>query len=193
MKNCYNFTMKPSTLDKRRYTYDDYLKIPDDERYELIEGELLMTPSPVPYHQWISKNIEFELEKFVREKNLGKVFDAPCDVYLDEENVIQPDILFISKERLNIITDKNIRGAPDLVIEILSEATAYRDLVKKKRLYAKQGVKEYWIVDPGEKTVEIYSLKEGVFVITQSYTEKDVLKSPMLLGLEINLTKVFEF
>lgn len=193
MKNCYNFTMKPSTLDKRRYTYDDYLKIPDDERYELIEGELLMTPSPVPYHQWISKNIEFELEKFVREKNLGKVFDAPCDVYLDEENVIQPDILFISKERLNIITDKNIRGAPDLVIEILSEATAYRDLVKKKRLYAKHGVKEYWIVDPGEKTVEIYSLKEGVFVITQSYTEKDVLKSPMLLGLEINLTKVFEF
>lgn len=193
MKNCYNFTMKPSTLDKRKYTYDDYLKIPDDERYELIEGELIMTPSPVPYHQWISKNIEFELEKFVREKNLGKVFDAPCDVYLDEENVIQPDILFISKERLNIITDKNIRGAPDLVIEILSEATAYRDLVKKKRLYAKHGVKEYWIVDPGEKTVEIYSLKEGVFVITQSYTEKDVLKSPMLLGLEINLTKVFEF
>lgn len=193
MKNCYNFVMKPSTLDKRKYTYDDYLKIPDDKRYELIEGELIMTPSPVPYHQWISKNIEFELEKFVREKNLGKVFDAPCDVYLDEENVIQPDILFISKERLNIITDKNIRGAPDLVIEILSEATAYRDLVKKKRLYAKHGVKEYWIIDPEEKTVEIYSLKEGVFVITQSFTEKDVLKSPMLLGLEINLTKVFEF
>lgn len=193
MKNCYNFVMKPSTLDKRKYTYDDYLKIPDDKRYELIEGELIMTPSPVPYHQWISKNIEFELEKFVREKNLGKVFDAPCDVYLDEENVIQPDILFISKERLNIITDKNIRGAPDLVIEILSEATAYRDLVKKKRLYAKHGVKEYWIIDPEEKTVEIYSLKEGVFVVTQSFTEKDVLKSPMLLGLEINLTKVFEF
>ena len=78
---------------KKKLTYEDYLKTPDEERYELIEGELLMTPSPLIYHQWISKNIEYELERFVREKGAGKVFDAPCDVYLDEENVFQPDIL----------------------------------------------------------------------------------------------------
>ncbi|MEW6002723.1 MAG: Uma2 family endonuclease [Nitrospirota bacterium] len=185
--------MKTSTIEKRKYTFEDYLKTPEDKRYELIEGELIMTPSPVPYHQWISKNIGYELEKFVREKNLGKVFYAPCDVYLDNENVIQPDILFISKERLDIIGEKNIQAAPDLVIEILSETSAYRDLVKKKRLYAQFGVKEYWIVDPEEKTAEIYSLKDNTFILTKSFTEKDSLESPLLSAIEIKLAQVFEF
>ncbi|MBM4056588.1 MAG: Uma2 family endonuclease, partial [Planctomycetes bacterium] len=106
---------------KKKYTYKDYLTMSDDKRYELIGGELIMmTPSPVPYHQWISKNIEYEIERFVREKNLGRVFDAPCDVYLDDENVVQPDILFISRERTHIIGKNNIQSAPDLAIEILS-------------------------------------------------------------------------
>jgi len=178
---------------KRKFTYEDYLKTPEDQRYELIEGELIMTPSPVPYHQWLSKNIEFELEKFVREKELGKVFYAPCDIYLDNENVLQPDILFISKQRLNIIGEKNIQGAPDLVIEILSESTAYIDMVKKKKLYAQFGVKEYWILDPGEKTAETYTPKNALFVLTKRFTEKDVLESPLLPGLKIKLSHVFAF
>ena len=178
---------------KRKFTYEDYLKTPDDQRYELIEGELIITPSPVPYHQWLSKNIEFELEKFVREKELGKVFYAPCDVYLDNENVLQPDILFISKERLNIIGEKNIQGAPDLVIEILSESTAYQDMVKKKKLYAQFGVKEYWIIDPGEKTAETYSLKNDTFILMKRFSEKDVLESILLPGLKIKLVHVFAF
>ena len=152
-----------------------------------------MTPSPVPYHQWLLKNIEFELENFVREKKMGKVFYAPCDVYLDNENVLQPDILFISQERLNIIGEKNIQGAPDLVIEILSESTAYLDMVKKKKLYAQFGVKEYWIIDPGEKTAETYSLKNALFVLTKRFTEKDVLESTLLPGLKIKLLHVFAF
>src|SRR3989338_9619208 len=126
--------MMPVVIEKKKYTYEDYLKTSDDKQYELIDGELLMTPSPVPNHQRISRKLEFILEKFVTENNLGEIFDAPCDVYLDDENVIQPDILFISKDRLNIIGEKNIQGAPDMTIEILSEATAHRDLVKKKRL-----------------------------------------------------------
>lgn len=178
---------------KKKYTYKDYLNIPDDKRYELIGGELMMTPSPIPYHQWISKNIEYEIERFVREKKLGKVFDAPCDVYLDEENVVQPDILFISQERTHIIGKNNIQGAPDLVIEILSESTAYTDLMKKKRLYAKSGVKEYWIVDPDGKTIEIYCLKEGVFVLAKSFSENEELESPLLPGLKIKLSPVFAF
>jgi Uma2 family endonuclease len=188
--------MKSATAtvpQKRKFTYQDYLMIPGDQRYELIEGELMMTPSPVPYHQWISKNIEFELEKFVREKGQGKVFYAPCDVYLDNENVLQPDILFISEERLTIIGEKNIQGAPDLVIEILSESTAYRDMVKKKKLYARFGVKEYWLVDPEEKTVEIYILEKNSLILTKRFGEKNTLESLLLSGLKIKLTRVFAF
>ena len=94
-------------------------------------------------------------------------------MYLDHENVLQPDILFISKERRSIIGEKNIQGAPDLVIEILSEATAYRDLVKKKKLYERFGVKEYWIVDPQEKTIEIYAPEGKAFVRIKTFSEND--------------------
>ena len=90
--------MATATTEKKKYTYADYLKTPDDERYELIEGQLLMTPAPIIRHQRISRKIEFMLEKYVTENDLGEVFDAPCDVHLDNENVVQPDLLFISKE-----------------------------------------------------------------------------------------------
>ncbi len=154
--------MSPTVIEKKKYTYEDYLKTPEDERYELIEGELLMTPAPIPKHQRISRKIEFILEKYVTENDLGEVFYAPCDVHLDDENVIQPDILFISKDRLNIIGEKNIQGAPDLVIEIISENTAYRDLVQKKRLYSRFGVKEYWIAIPREELIEMGSMGSGL-------------------------------
>lgn len=181
------------SVEKKKFTYEDYLATPEDERYELIEGELIMTPSPVPYHQWISKNVEYELEKFIREKGIGRLFYAPCDVYLDENNVFQPDILFISTSRLKIIGDKNISGAPDLIVEILSEATAYRDLVKKKKLYALFGVKEYWIVDPGEKVVEIYSLKGKEFSLHRTYKANDTLESLFFSGFKMALRRVFEY
>lgn len=179
--------------DKRKYTYKDYLNMSDDKRYELIGGDLMMAPAPIPYHQWISKNIEYEIERFVREKKLGRVFDAPCDVYLDEENVVQPDILFVSEERTHIIGKTHIQGAPDLAVEILSESTAYTDLMKKKRLYARFGVKEYWIVDPDGKTIELHCLREGVFVLFKSLSENDELESLLLPGLKIKLSPVFAF
>ncbi|MBM4064912.1 MAG: Uma2 family endonuclease, partial [Planctomycetes bacterium] len=115
------------------------------------------------------------------------------DVYLDDENVVQPDILFISRERTHIIGKNNIQSAPDLAIEILSESSAYTDMMKKKRLYAKFGVKEYWIVDPDGKTIEIYRLKEGVFILAKSFSENDELESPLLPGLKIRLSPVFAF
>ncbi len=121
-------------LEKKRYTYEDYLKTPDDKRYELIEGELIMTPSPRTWHQRISRNIEYKLMQFVEDHDLGEVFDAPYDVHLDDDNVLQPDILFISKERSNIIGEDNLHGAPDLVVEILSESSAYRDTIQKKMI-----------------------------------------------------------
>lgn len=183
--------MAPVVADKKKYTYEDYLKTPEDKRYELIEGELLMTPSPIPQHQRISRKIEFILEKFVTENNLGEVFYAPCDVYFDAENVIQPDILFISKDRLDIIGEKNIQGAPDFVIEIISESSAYRDMVQKKKLYAKFGVKEYWIVIPDEGLVEMYILKDNTYQPYKTYTKDDILESPYLKGLKIELKAIF--
>ena len=183
--------MTPAIVEKKKYTYEDYLKTPDDKRYELIGGDLLVAPSPVPNHQRISRKIEFILEKFVTENNLGEVFYAPCDVYLDDENVVQPDILFISKDRLNIIGDKNIQSAPNLVIEIISENSVYRDMVQKKRLYARFGVKEYWIVIPEEKEVEVYILKGEAYQLYKTYTKVDILESPSLKGLKIGLKEIF--
>lgn len=183
--------MVSSVIEKKKYTYEDYLKTPEDERYELIEGELLMTPSPIPRHQRISGKLEFELRKFVTENNLGEIFDAPCDVYLDNENVVQPDILFISKERLNIIGEKNIQGAPDLVIEIISEDTAYRDLIQKKKLYARFGVKEYWIVIPGEELIEVYVLKDNTYMVYKTFNKNETLESPYLKNFKIELKSIF--
>ena len=184
--------MATSIIEKKRYTYDDYLKTPDDKRYELIEGELLMTPSPITNHQRISGRIDFELRKFVLENDCGEVFYAPYDVYFDDENVVQPDILFISKERLNIIGEKNLRGAPDLVIEILSESNAYRDLIQKKKLYAKYGVKEYWIVVPGEKTIDIHILKDKTYQLYKTLGEDDTLESQIMKGFKMELKAIFK-
>src|SRR3989339_1466270 len=178
-------------VEKKKYTYEEYLKTPKDKRYELIDGELLMTPSPIPNHQRVSGKLGFVGRKFVTENNLGEVFDAPCDVYLDDENVVQPDILFISQDKLNIIGDKNIQSAPNLVIEIISENSVYRDMVQKKRLYARFGVKEYWIVIPEEKEVEVYILKGEAYQLYKTYTKVDILESPSLKGLKIGLKEIF--
>ncbi len=183
--------MPTSLTEKKIYTYEDYLNITDDKRYELIEGELIMVPAPFTYHQKISRELEFELLKFVKENNLGEVLYAPCDVVLSNENVVQPDILFISKERLNIIGEKNIQGPPDIAIEIVSEDSAYRDLIQKKRLYMQSGVKEFWLVIPKEKQAEVYILEKEGYQLFKRYGEGDILKSPLLKGLTIELKKIF--
>ncbi len=177
--------------ETKKYTYEDYCKISNDKRYELIEGELLRTPSPITNHQRISRRLEFILEKFITGNNLGELFDAPYDVYFDNENVVQPDLLFISKDRLHIIGEKNVHGAPDLVIEIISENSAYRDMVQKKKLYAKFGVKEYWVVIPEGEEIEIYTLKDNTFQLYKAYGKDDTLESTLLEGLKIGLMDIF--
>jgi len=176
---------------KKRYTYEDYEKLPEGAPYQLIGGELIMTPSPMPYHQIIVRNIGFELLKFNEQRRLGEVIFAPMDVYLSETETYQPDIIFISKDRVNIIGEKKIEAAPDLVIEILSPSTAYYDLRHKKRIYEKSGVKEYWIVDPMEKGLEAYENVNGEFKVFSQAQEKDRVKSKLLEGFGVELEKAF--
>ncbi|PIU23934.1 MAG: restriction endonuclease [Chloroflexi bacterium CG08_land_8_20_14_0_20_45_12] len=176
---------------KVKFTYEDYRHMPDDKRYELLEGDLVMAPSPVEYHQRISGNLQFLLQKFVRERNLGFVYDAPFDVVLSEENVVQPDILFVSREHSPIITAENIKGAPDLVIEITSPATEYRDREIKRKLYANYGVKEYWLVDLDKETIEVMELSEGGFKTAAVYTKGEKVQSPTLVGLSFDPREVF--
>ncbi len=150
-----------------------------------------MVPSPKTYHQRVSRRLEVKLSLYTQENDLGEVFDAPFDVVLSEETVLQPDILFVSKERSHIITEDNIQGAPDLVIEILSQATEERDRTWKKSLYAKHGVGEYWLADLKDKTVEVLQLGEGGYQRFEVFGEDQTLKSPIIKGLQITLSEVF--
>ena len=150
-------------VEKKTYTYEDYAQLPEGAPYQLIDGALVMSPSPTPAHQRILRKLAFALGGFVEEHDLGEVLFAPMDVYLSNIDTPQPDLLFIAKARLGIIGEKYVDGAPDLVMEILSPSTAYHDLKKKKRLYEASGVKEYWIVDPEAREIEVYTLVEGQF------------------------------
>lgn len=176
-----------------KFTYEDYCLMPEDRRYELIEGEFFVVPSPSVIHQRISANLGAILRRYALEKECGEVLYAPLDVVLSPQDVVQPDIMFISRERAHIVTDANIRGAPDLVVEILSPSTAERDRTIKKKLYTRYGVRELWLVNPGAQTVEVYTLEEGAEAAPHLYarTGKKPLVSPVLKDLTVNLGEVF--
>ena len=177
---------------KRKFTYEDYAKTPEGERYELLDGELIMAAAPNMAHQRVGMQLGGEFYIFIVDRNLGEVYVAPTDVYLTDTDVVQPDILFISKGRSHIRTGKNIRGAPDLVVEILSPSTSANDWGCKKDLYARHGVKEFWLVDPYAKQVIVMLLKNGSYEIVGVYREDDTLRSPTLEGFELDLSRVFD-
>ncbi len=174
-----------------RFTYQDYLLLPEDRRYEVIDGDLFMTPAPTPYHQLVSKRIERMLDDFVEKNHLGLVLYAPCDVVLSETDVVQPDILFISAGRLSVVEEKFVSAAPDLVVEVLSPATATRDRVAKSKLYARTGVRELWIADPVARTIEVLVNSQEGFRRDALVGETETLRSVLLAGLEIPLSAVF--
>ncbi len=176
-----------------KFTYEDYKNVPESEtkRYELLGGEFYMAPAPKPYHQDILLNLAHVLTEHVRMKRLGKVYVSPIDVVLSNEDVVQPDILFVAKDRLPIIGEAAIHGAPDLLIEILSLSTAGRDRTLKKTLYARSGVKEYWIVDPGTKTIEVFSLTPQGYQLFGSFKQSQTLTSPSFVNLAISLNEIF--
>ena len=183
--------MATIAFENKNYTYEDYARLPEGSPYQLIGGDLIMVPAPAPYHQRISRKIEFMLLQHVEKNDLGEVFYSPIDVYFSEEDTFQPDIIFILKERSNIIGETKIEGAPDLIIEILSPSTAYYDLGRKYKVYEKAGVKEYWLVHPDRKAIEIYLNSGEKFQLSQAVEEAGIVKSELLEDFEVELGKIF--
>lgn len=175
-----------------RLTYQDWLGYPDDGRiYEIIGGELFVSPPPATGHQWISVELSARILEFLRERNLGRVFAAPTGVRLGDEDVVEPDLLVVLREHADRIGEQVIDGPPDLCVEILSAGSARRDLTTKRELYARAGVHEYWIVDPETASVEVLRLDRGAYARAGLYRKGDTLRSPLLEGLQIPLAEVF--
>ncbi len=181
-------------VTKIRLSLAEYLALPEDNRpAEIIEGELFMPPSPSTRHQRIVLRLALALDSHIGGAGLGQVFAAPLDVILDPDrpHVLQPDLIYISQERERIIGDR-IKGAPDLVVEVLSPATANRDRTEKLQLYCQYGVREYWLVDPEAQTVEVRRLTREGYELLRVFGRGDLLRSEVLSTLELPLQPVFE-
>lgn len=175
-----------------RKTVEDFMRLPEGVRAELIDGELFMSPSPQRPHQWVLGRLFNHLSQFVEEHRLGEVYVAPLDVYLPTGDVVEPDILFVSEANLEIVQDW-IRGVPDLVVEILSPEGVARDRLIKRELYARNGVQEYWIGDTEEKTIEVFALEGKSFEPCGYFVMGEELSSRVIPGLRIPLARVFDF
>jgi Uma2 family endonuclease len=179
---------------RRKLTYEDYVLFPEDgQRHEILDGEHYVTPAPFTRHQRTTVALILQLGNFLEQHPLGEVLTAPTDVLLSRHDVAQPDLIFISNERAAIVTEKNIQGAPDLVIEILSDSTRRRDEGIKRERYERLGVREYWLVDPVRAAVQVLRL-DGQHLRPAAHLTAaagDVLTSPLLPGLEIQLPKIF--
>ena len=183
--------MVTATTTRVRFTYEDYLNTPEDKRYELLDGELIMVSSPSIPHQRTERKLSTRVDGFVERHDLGEMFFAPTDVILSDTDVVQPDLLFVSHERAHIIAHNAIYGAPDLVVEILSPSTARRDLTFKRRLYAKHGVKEYWQVNIDERRVTVLSLGGNDYEVAAVYSSGETLRSPVLPGFALAIDEIF--
>jgi len=183
---------------QKKLTWQEFRQLEFDDNdpywYELINGELMRKQSPTILHQKISGKIELYLALYAESTKAGMVLHAPLDVVLDDGNCYQPDILFIKKERFFILDDKEqiIIGAPDLVIEILSKSSATNDKGIKKDTYEIHGVREYWLVDPIKKSIEVYALQDERYRLVGYYEEEGTLKSSVLEGFEMDIVRIFE-
>ena len=176
-----------------RVTAEDYRALPEGgQRYQLIEGDLYMSPSPNRFHQDISLNIAVIIANYLGSHPIGKVYDAPLDVYLDNDNVFQPDLVFVARENYRVLTNAGIEGVPDLVIEILSPGTAKLDRNAKQRIYAQRGVKEMWLVDPETTTVAVYHLQQNPAQPAAVYATADRFTSSCFPGLEFSVADFFK-
>ena len=179
-----------------KLTYDDYALLPDDgKRHELLDGEHFVTPSPNTRHQIVSANLFAALRSFVKERRLGLVLYAPMDVVLTQHDVVEPDVLYVSSARAAILTEANVAGAPDLVVEILSPSSRRHDEVLKRNVYERTGVAQYWLIDPEAESVKVLQRDGGAerfgrpLLLTRH--DGDVVTTPLLPGLALPLDEIF--
>lgn len=184
--------MAPETSTKM--TYEDLLLLPEDGlRHEIIDGEHYVNASPVTRHQLISYRLVMAIGTYLEEHPLGQLLFAPLDIVFSRHDVVEPDLMFISNERRQILTTKNIQGSPDLLVEILSESNRKYDEVTKRALYERTGVGEYWIVDPSADIVRVYGINEaGHYERAAELSRNDILTSPLFPSLEIKLARIFK-
>jgi len=181
-----------AVVGKKKYTEADYQLLEEGAPFQLINGDLVMSPLPTSYHQILSARLFKVIDAFLEQDNdQGICLYSPIDVVLDDENIFQPDLIYISAERKPELLQERIMGAPDLIIEILSPSTAYYDLKQKKDFYELYGVKEYLIIDPIRKDAEVYFLTKGKFNMQQKEQQNGTVSLNTLSGLQIDLQKLF--
>jgi len=178
---------------KRRYTYDEMVaELPQtNQPCELWDGELTMSPAPSFYHQEIVLRFSHELYNWVFSRKLGKVVSGPIDMVLSPHRVMQPDVVYIARERLDIIA-KTINGPVDLAAEVISLGDRTRDRIEKRDLYEQYGIKEYWLIDPEAKTVEVLHLEQGRYQLFMRATPGQIAASKLLPGFEIAVTSLLQ-
>jgi Uma2 family endonuclease len=187
-------TAMVTAIRSARLTFRDYLLLPEDGlRHELIGGEHFVSPSPGLKHQLAIGNLHWSLGTFIRERRLGLLVLAPFDVVFSEEDVVEPDLLFVARGR-EVLGEKNAHGAPDLAVEVLSPGSRRRDLVVKRKLYEQTGVSEYWIVDPKREAVLVYraTLQGLQRIVELSAAAGDALASPLFPGFSLPVAEIFE-
>jgi Uma2 family endonuclease len=174
------------------WTYEDYCRIPDDgQRYEVIRGVLYVSPAPRTRHQRVIAYLLTALNNFVTARQLGEVLTSPIDVLLPGlASVVQPDILFVSRDRAGIVEEKYLRGAPDLVVEVLSPSNPGHDRKTKLEVYAEAGVREYWIVDPDARSIDVHVLESRAYRLDGRYGTEAAARSRVLDGFEVGVARV---
>ena len=172
------------------WTYEDYLALNDDTVFEIINGKAFMSPAPELFHQRWARKIFLAVERHVAARKLGEVFFAPVDVVLDETNVVQPDLVFVSTANAGLLARRGIIGAPDLVVEIISPTSLRRDRYDKRELYARFGVKEFWLADVANRSVETLSLQPSGYQLLSCATAEGKICSEILPGFELDLASL---
>ena len=174
----------------KKYTYQDYLALPEEEgyRFEILDGELVKEPSPNVPHQRVSRRLQRVLEDYFWQVDpAGEIFNSPLDVTFNNFNVVQPDLFYVTGEQKEIVEYARVDGPPALVVEILSPSTARKDRLRKMQIYQRAKIKHYWLVNPEEKTIECFALRKDLYAVVASGMDDEVVTHPDFAGLSINL------